>query len=122
VRDTKPDDYAVLIGRLHRSGGFKETLEWQAADAIERLVRERDEALGRVEWWRDAHVEDVAREIKRAVVAENQVRQLQEDAARYRWLRDDRRGRALSVSALEWSGDPDKADASIDAAMQSEKL
>lgn len=39
------------------------------------------------------------------------------DAARYRWLRDDPRGRALSMSAIEWSGEPEEADAAIDAAM-----
>lgn len=39
-----------------------------------------------------------------------------EDAERYRWLRDDPRGRSLSVSAMEWSGDPSQADAAIDAA------
>lgn len=40
------------------------------------------------------------------------------DAERYRWLRDDPRGRSLSVSALEWSGDPSRADAVIDATME----
>jgi hypothetical protein len=40
---------------------------------------------------------------------------LREDAERYRWLRDDHRGRTLSMSAIEWSGDVLAADAAIDA-------
>ena len=39
------------------------------------------------------------------------------DARRYRWLRDDERGRALSVSGLEWRNDPALCDVAIDAAM-----
>lgn len=42
------------------------------------------------------------------------------DARRYRWLRDNDRGRALSMSALDWSGDAIRADAAIDAAMTQE--
>jgi hypothetical protein len=43
---------------------------------------------------------------------------LRRDAERYRWLRDNARGRALSVSAICWELDPRKCDAAIDAAME----
>lgn len=46
---------------------------------------------------------------------------LQADAARYRWLRDDDRGRALSMGAIEWTGKKELADAAIDAAMALDK-
>jgi hypothetical protein len=42
------------------------------------------------------------------------------DADRYRWLRDDKRGRSLSVSSLEWTGSAELSDAAIDAAMKEE--
>ena len=42
----------------------------------------------------------------------------QKDAARYRWLRDDPRGRTLSVSSICWTPDTMEADALIDAAME----
>lgn len=42
---------------------------------------------------------------------------LRKDAERYRWLRDDARGRALSISALEWRNDPALADIAVDAAI-----
>lgn len=50
------------------------------------------------------------------VIAERDA--LRKDAERYRWLRDNHRGRALSVSALDWTGDPCAADTAIDAAMR----
>jgi hypothetical protein len=43
---------------------------------------------------------------------------LQKDAARYRWLRNDKRGRSLSVSSLEWTGNAELSDAAVDAAMK----
>jgi hypothetical protein len=45
---------------------------------------------------------------------------LQKDAARYRWLRNDQRGRSLSVSSLEWTGNAELSDAAVDAAMKEE--
>ena len=52
--------------------------------------------------------------------AEAEIAQLREDAERYRWLRDDKRGRMLSVVlALEWTGNPELSDAAIDAARKS---
>lgn len=42
------------------------------------------------------------------------------DAERYRWLRDDKRGRSLSVSSLEWTGSAELSDAAIDAAIKEE--
>ena len=42
------------------------------------------------------------------------------DAARYRWLRNDKRGRSLSVSSLEWTGNAELSDAAVDAAMKEE--
>jgi hypothetical protein len=53
--------------------------------------------------------------------AENLERELaaaQADAKRYRWLRDDKRGRSLSVSSLEWTGNAKLSDAAVDAAMR----
>jgi len=47
-----------------------------------------------------------------------QIAALQLDAARYRWLRNDKRGRSLSVSSLEWTGNPELSDAAVDAAMK----
>lgn len=44
------------------------------------------------------------------------VAELERDAQRYRWLRDNPRGRSLSISALEWVTDPILCDAAIDAA------
>lgn len=42
----------------------------------------------------------------------------QADAKRYRWLRGDKRGRSLSVSSLEWTGNAKLSDAAVDAAMR----
>jgi hypothetical protein len=42
----------------------------------------------------------------------------QADAKRYRWLRGDKRGRSLSVSSLEWTGNAELSDAAVDAAMK----
>ena len=53
--------------------------------------------------------------------AEAEIARLREDAERYRWLRDDKRGRMLSVSSLEWTGDPKLSDAAIDAARKDTK-
>lgn len=53
--------------------------------------------------------------------AEAEVARLREDAARYRWLRDDKRGRMLSVSSLDWTGNPELSDAAIDAARKETK-
>lgn len=55
------------------------------------------------------------------VTLQNQLAAAQSDAKRYRWLRDDGRGRSLSVSSLEWTGNPELSDAAIDAAMLGEK-
>lgn len=46
------------------------------------------------------------------------INELKKDAERYRWLRNDKRGRMLSVSSLEWTGNPELSDAAIDAAMK----
>ena len=43
------------------------------------------------------------------------------DAERYRWLRDDKRGRSLSVSSLEWTGSAELSDAAVDAAKEEGK-
>ena len=51
--------------------------------------------------------------------AENESLRL--DAERYRFMRDDPKYRSYSVSAIEWSGDPLKADTLIDAAMEATK-
>lgn len=51
----------------------------------------------------------------------NACARLREDAARYCWLRDDKRGRMLSVSSLDWTGDPKLSDAAIDAARKDTK-
>ena len=50
-----------------------------------------------------------------------QIAALQLDAARYRWLRDDKRGRSLSVSSLEWTGSAELSDAAVDAAKEEGK-
>ena len=46
------------------------------------------------------------------------IKELRKDAERYRWLRDDERGRSLSVSSLEWKNNAELCDAAIDAAMK----
>jgi len=43
------------------------------------------------------------------------------DAERYRWLRNDKRGRSLSVSSLEWTGSAELSDAAVDAAIRKGK-
>jgi len=55
---------------------------------------------------------DFARDLERELAA------AQADAERYRWLRGDKRGRSLSVSSLEWTGNTELSDAAIDAAMK----
>jgi hypothetical protein len=51
-----------------------------------------------------------------------EIARLRDDAERYRWLRDDKRGRMLSVIlALEWTGNPELSDAAIDAARKDTK-
>ena len=53
--------------------------------------------------------------------AEAEIARLREDATRYCWLRDDKRGRMLSVSSLDWTGNPELSDAAIDAARKETK-
>ena len=53
--------------------------------------------------------------------AEAAYKQSHIDAERYRWLRDDQRGRSLSVSSLEWTGNAKLSDAAVDAAMKEVK-
>ena len=50
-----------------------------------------------------------------------QIAALRLDAERYRWLRDDKRGRSLSVSSLEWTGSAELSDAAVDAATEEGK-
>ena len=49
---------------------------------------------------------------------ERELAEAQKDAERYRWLRDDERGRSLSVSSLEWKNHAELSDAAIDAAIR----
>ena len=49
---------------------------------------------------------------------ERELAEARKDAERYRWLRDDERGRSLSVSSLEWKNNSELSDAAIDAAMK----
>lgn len=49
---------------------------------------------------------------------ERELAEAKKDAERYRWLRDDERGRSLSVSSLEWKNNAELSDAAIDAAMK----
>jgi hypothetical protein len=53
------------------------------------------------------------------IEAENAALRL--DAERYRWLRNDKRGRSLSVSSLEWTGNAELSDAAVDAAMKEKR-
>ena len=46
------------------------------------------------------------------------IKELRKDAERYRWLRNDKRGRSLSVSSLEWTGSAELSDAAVDAAIR----
>ena len=72
----------------------------QYVDGLELRIRELSEQLAALrkdassKWafleWRD-----------RAEKAEAENAALQKDAARYRWLRDDKRGRSLSVSSVD---------------------
>ena len=55
---------------------------------------------------------DFSRYLERELVA------ARKDAERYRWLRNDKRGRSLSVSSLEWTGSAELSDAAVDAAMK----
>ena len=52
---------------------------------------------------------------------ERELAEAKKDAERYRWLRDDERGRSLSVSSLEWKNNAELSDAAIDAAMKEMK-
>lgn len=69
----------------------------------------------------DKRILEMCREIDAAKLATAQegvtawAEKLLDDAERYRWLRDDQRGRSLSVSSLEWTGNPELSDAAIDA-------
>jgi len=49
---------------------------------------------------------------------ERELAAAQADAKRYRWLRDDKRGRSLSVSSLAWTGNAKLSDAAVDAAIR----
>ena len=92
----------------------------QYVDGLELRIRELSEQLAALrkdassKWafleWRD-----------RAEKAEAENAALQKDAARYRWLRDDKRGRSLSVSSLEWTGSAELSDAAVDAAKEEGK-
>jgi hypothetical protein len=46
------------------------------------------------------------------------IKELRKDAERYRWLRGDKRGRSLSASSLEWTGNAELSDAAVDAAIR----
>jgi hypothetical protein len=52
---------------------------------------------------------------------ERKLAEARKDAERYRWLRGDKRGRSLSVSSLEWTGNAELSDAAVDAAMKEGK-
>jgi hypothetical protein len=52
---------------------------------------------------------------------ERELAEARKDAERYRWLRGDKRGRSLSVSSLEWTGNAELSDAAVDAAMKEGK-
>jgi hypothetical protein len=94
---------AVAIGHLSQVNALRaerdallrrrEELQTDLACAVARIAAERSD--------RDT------------LVAERDA--LAADARRYRWMRDNQRGRTLSISAIEWTGDADKADTAIDA-------
>ena len=75
----------------------------------------------------DKRILEMCREIDRVKLATAQkgvtawAEKLLDDAERYRWLRDDQRGRSLSVSSLEWTGNPELSDAAIDAERNKKK-
>lgn len=84
-------------------------------DEIERLRELLDSHFGSGwEDWDRASFMVMSKDIDRL---KQEVDAERKDAERYRWLRDNPRGRSLSVSALEWRNDPALADVAVDAAM-----
>ena len=75
-------------------------------------------ATGDAEWNRS--INRFGRMMAHACILERELAVLRLDAERYRWLRNDKRGRSLSVSSLEWTGNPELSDAAVDAAMKEE--
>ena len=73
-------------------------------------------ATGDSEW--DRSINRFGRMQSHAQILERELAEAQKDAERYRWLRDDERGRSLSVSSLEWKNNAELSDAAIDAAMK----
>jgi len=73
-------------------------------------------ATGDAEW--DRSINRFGRMMAHACIIERELAAAQADAKRYRWLRDDKRGRSLSVSSLEWTGNAKLSDAAVDAAMR----
>lgn len=66
-----------------------------------------------------SHIEmEYAKTLKQVSQLERELAEAKKDAERYRWLRDDERGRSLSVSSLEWKNNAELSDAAIDAAMK----
>ncbi len=71
---------------------------------------------GDAEW--DRFPNRFGRMMAHACILEKELAAAQADAKRYRWLRDDKRGRSLSVSSLEWTGNAKLSDAAVDAAIR----
>jgi len=86
---------------------------------LEAALAEPEPTLGVMLANHDQQIKDLAAqllELKQLDRNAEQPAALRKDAARYRWLRDDKRGRSLSVSSLEWTGSAELSDAAVDAA------
>jgi hypothetical protein len=80
------------------------------AELEAELTLRREQAEGLQNQW--------VKDTQKIVALEVKAEKLRVDAERYRWLRGDQRGRSLSVSSLEWTGNPELSDAAIDAARE----
>ena len=107
---------------------------WLDRESLREQLKECSSAFDRQQQQLDRNAEQLAALRKdasskwaflewrdRAEKAEAENAALQKDAARYRWLRDDKRGRSLSVSSLEWTGSAELSDAAVDAAKEEGK-
>ena len=119
--DTDVNCQAILDGcegvREMNNPVVKESLTTQPSntprtDAEEYMQNAQYEDKREAGWCSFSADFNFARNLERELAA------AQADAKRYRWLRDDKRGRSLSVSSLEWTGNAKLSDAAVDAAMR----
>ena len=132
AHETGDAEWDRSINRFGRMMAHACILERENAAQLAELHR-IDEALGTNEGHSSVtHIEILREKLKDcSAVVDMQQEQLDRnaeqlaalrlDAERYRWLRDDKRGRSLSVSSLEWTGSAELSDAAVDAAKEEGK-